>query len=128
MSFVLVSFLAENAFIVLIVLMFATGIMVTFIDGPFTAIIQACVEDSYQGRVLTIVGSLLWITTPVGLSVAGPISDKIGVAYWYLIAGVFCLIGVTASLFIPALMLIEENNQQNITGKVKVHDPGLAIE
>jgi len=111
-SFLLVSFLSASAFIALIVLMFAAGLMVAFIDGPFTAIIQACVEDAYQGRVLTIVGSLLWITTPLGLAVAGPVSDKIGISSWYLVAGLFCLVGVIGSMFFPDLINIEENNHR----------------
>lgn len=53
--------------------MFMAGLMVLLIDGPITAIVQACVEDAYQGRVLTIMSSLLWITTPIGLGIAGPV-------------------------------------------------------
>jgi len=93
------------------------GLMVLLIDGPITAIVQACVEDAYQGRVLTIMSSLLWITTPIGLGIAGPVSDRIGVSSWYLIAGGFCLVGVIFSIFVPALINIEENNQRFITNK-----------
>lgn len=110
-SFLIVGFLPGSAFISLIGLMFMAGLMVPLIDGPITAIVQACVEDAYQGRVLTIMSSLLWITTPIGLGIAGPVSDRIGVSSWYLIAGGFCLVGVIFSLFIPALINIEENNQ-----------------
>jgi MFS transporter, DHA3 family, macrolide efflux protein len=120
-SFMCVSFLSSGAFSSLIGCMFVAGLMVPLIDGPLTAIIQACVDDAFQGRVLTIMSSLLWITTPIGLGIAGPVSDKIGVSSWYLIAGVFCLIGVFTGLFFPTLLNIEDNNQSLIARKVDIN-------
>ena len=126
-SFMFISFLPESAFNSLIGLMFVAGLMVPLVDGPIIAIIQACVEDTYQGRVLTIMSSLLWITTPIGLGIAGPVSDKIGVSSWYLIAGGFCLIGVLTSMFFPTLLHIEDNNRHQISIKVDINNPDLEI-
>jgi DHA3 family macrolide efflux protein-like MFS transporter len=63
-----------------------------------------------QGRVFTLMGSLLGITSPFGLAVAGPVSDWLGLQVWYVAAGVLCgLIGL-AGFFVPAIVHIEENN------------------
>ncbi|MBU1935617.1 hypothetical protein KKF04_06175, partial [Patescibacteria group bacterium] len=100
LAFLLSGFLPGTQFNTFIALMFIAGFMVPIIDGPFISIIQACVEDTYQGRVITIMGSLLWLTTPLGLAIAGPYSDRFGVISWYKIAGLFCIVGVLASVLI----------------------------
>ncbi|BBB47570.1 MFS transporter [Pelolinea submarina] len=107
LTFLLAGFLKSTQFNLFTLLMFIAGFMVTVIDGPFISIVQACVDDAYQGRVITIMGSLLWLTTPFGLAIAGPFSDRFGVLSWYKIAGFFCIIGALVSAFVPALKNVE---------------------
>ncbi len=105
--FVAVSFLLPNQFSIFLPIIFILSFMIPFIDGPFLAILQANVTPEYQGRVLTMTTSLLWLTTPVGLAVAGPVSDRFGLPIWYLIAGIMCLLGVLAGLLLPQVRNIE---------------------
>jgi len=70
-----------------------------------------------QGRVFTIMGSLLWLTSPVGLGIAGPVSDWIGLQAWYLAAGVLCTTIGLAGFFVPVLANIEQNNKQVLDTK-----------
>jgi DHA3 family macrolide efflux protein-like MFS transporter len=88
---------------------FAVGLMIPLIDGPIMAILQGTVAPEIQGRVFTLMGSLLWITSPFGLAVAGPVSDWLGLQVWYVTAGVLCGAIGLAGLFIPAIVNIEEN-------------------
>jgi DHA3 family macrolide efflux protein-like MFS transporter len=100
---------------------FLAGLMIPFIDGPINAILQATVAPEMQGRVFTMVGSLISITSPFSLSIAGPVSDALGLQMWYVVAGVLCgMIGL-AGFFIPALVGIEEN-----AGTAAVRDETLA--
>jgi DHA3 family macrolide efflux protein-like MFS transporter len=85
--------------------------MIPLIDGPIIAILQGTVEPAMQGRVFTIMGSLLLLTSPFSLAIAGPVSDWLGLQIWYLAAGVLCA-GVTLTgFFVPAIVHIEENHK-----------------
>ncbi len=53
-------------------------------------------------------GSLLWITSPFSLAVAGPVSDWLGLQVWYLVAGVLCSAIGVLGFFVPAVLNIEE--------------------
>ena len=77
---------------------------------------QGTVAPEMQGRVFTLMGSLIWLTSPFSLAIAGPVSDWLGLQVWYLIASFLCLATGLAGLFIPAILNIEENSN----GKVEV--------
>ena len=86
------------------------GLAIPLVDGPIMAILQATVAPEMQGRVFTLMGSLVWITSPIGLAVAGPVSDWLGVQVWFILAGLLCGGISLVGLFIPAVLNIEENN------------------
>jgi DHA3 family macrolide efflux protein-like MFS transporter len=90
------------------------GISIPLIDGPIMAIMQGTVAPEMQGRVFTLMGSLIWLTSPFSLAVAGPVSDWLGLQVWYLIAGLLCLATGLAGLFIPAVLSIEENGNGQV--------------
>ena len=89
---------------------FVAGLTIPLIDGPIMAILQKAVAPEIQGRVFTMMGSLLWITSPLSLAVAGPVTDWIGLQVWYVTAGVMCVATGLAGFFVPAIVNIEENN------------------
>jgi DHA3 family macrolide efflux protein-like MFS transporter len=62
-----------------------------------------------QGRVFTLVGSL---GSAMGLIVAGPVADAIGVQNWYVIGGVACILMAVVGYSLPAVMNIEDNHRQ----------------
>jgi DHA3 family macrolide efflux protein-like MFS transporter len=90
---------------------FVIGLMLPLTDGPIMAILQGTVVPEMQGRVFTIMISLLSITSPLGLVVAGPVSDWLGLQIWFLTAGVLCGAVGLAGFFVPALVYIEENHR-----------------
>lgn len=72
------------------------GMSASMFGGPFTAIMQTCIEPGVQGRVFSFVNSIMLIATPAGLLVGGPLADRLGVAHWFLISGILIfLIGLT---------------------------------
>jgi len=111
LCFIAVSQLETNQFNIFLAIFFVLSMMIPMIDGPFLAILQAHIPPDYQGRVLTLTSSLLNLTTPIGLSVAGPLSDHIGIRFWYALAGVLCVLSMLAAVFIPQVRNIEKNHR-----------------
>jgi DHA3 family macrolide efflux protein-like MFS transporter len=88
--------------------MAAAGLIVPFANGPIQAILQATIAVDYQGRVFTLIGSLTAAMSPIGLLLAAPIAELLGVRSWYVTGGLVCLSMGIAGFFIPSLMRIEE--------------------
>ncbi len=105
--FIWISRLKTDQYSIFLPAIFILSFMAPLIDGPFLAILQANVTPEYQGRVLTMTTSLLWLTTPIGLAIAGPVSDRFGLQIWYAISGVLCLLGMLIGLLLPQVREIE---------------------
>ena len=87
---------------------FAAGFLIPMVDGPLMAIMQSTVAPEMQGRVFSLMGSLLLLTSPLSLAVAGPISDWLGLRVWYIAAGILASVMGIAGLLVPAVAHIEE--------------------
>lgn len=72
--------------------MFIVGFMMAWANGPIMAIIQTVVVPEMQGRVMTVINSVAMGMTPIGLFLAAPIADHIGIQTTFLIAGAGCLV------------------------------------
>ncbi|HML24053.1 MAG TPA: MFS transporter [Aggregatilinea sp.] len=91
-----------------VAMMFLMGFMNPITNGPLFAAIQSTVAPEMQGRVFTLVIASASAMSPLGLAVAGPVADVIGVRGWYFIAGLVCTgMGVSGYL-IPALAHMED--------------------
>ena len=127
-SFTILGLTPSHMFALGVAMIFFVGVTVSLIDGPIMAILQANVAPEMQGRVFTLIGSLLSLTSPFGLALAGPISDWQGVTIWYVVAGIVCgLIGIVG-FFIPALVNIEENNKGQVKQDAVAVDTQLELE
>ena len=84
------------------------GLMTPITMGPFFAVIQSTVEPDMQARIFSLLSSVGTAMVPIGLMIAGPISDKIGIQAWFFLGGLLCVLMGIVGLFIPAVMNIEE--------------------
>ncbi len=84
------------------------GAMVSFANGPLMAVLQATVAPEMQGRVLTLMGSASAAMAPVGLLLAGPAADLLGVQAGYLAGGAICLLMAVAAVLTPAVIRLED--------------------
>jgi DHA3 family macrolide efflux protein-like MFS transporter len=84
------------------------GLLVPMANGPIQAILQATIAADYQGRVFTLMGSIAGATAPLGLLLAAPIAEMVGVRAWYLAGGLSCIAMGVAGFLLPSLMRIEE--------------------
>jgi len=89
--------------------MLVAGMMNACANGPMLAILQAVVAPDMQGRVFTVTMSASMAVSPVGLLIAGPLADLIGVQAWYILGGSACILMCAVILATPALLHIEEN-------------------
>ena len=77
------------------------------VNAPLTAIFQSVIPHDIQGRVFTIMGSITTAVTPLGLAIAGPLADAIGIRPLYYIAGIGTFVTSIILIFIPAVMNLE---------------------
>ncbi|MCL1798048.1 MAG: MFS transporter [Eggerthellaceae bacterium] len=86
-------------------------------NGPLITLIQRAVSEEKLGRVLGLTTALIGLTSPIGIAGGGFLAEAIGVAPFYAIGGVLCVImGVAVYSFKnvraldkPAVSTIEEN-------------------
>jgi DHA3 family macrolide efflux protein-like MFS transporter len=102
------------------------------VNGPLFAVVQAVVAPEMQGRVFTLITSFAMAMAPIGLIVAGPIADRLGVQTWYVIGGVMTMLLGLGAFLIPAIMNIEnrpaqaEQSTDDPATPVQAFTPGLA--
>ena len=117
--------LPPSAFRFAIATMFFLGVVNPIVNGPLMAAVQAAVAPEMQGRVFTLIGSMAAAMSPIGLLIAGPIADKLGVQTWFIIGGIVTLVMGITSLFIPAIMHFEDGRS---TEKIIVSDKPIVSE
>jgi DHA3 family macrolide efflux protein-like MFS transporter len=85
------------------------GLMGPIVNGPVFAVVQAVVAPEMQGRVFTLMLSVAAGMSPLGLIVAGPVADSLGVQTWFVVGGVVTALFGVVGFFIPQLVYIENN-------------------
>ena len=78
--------------------MFAYGILLTMIQTAVTTMIQEGAEESMQGRVFGLLGTVYSGFLPFGMAVFGPLSDAVPLS-WVMIGSGAILILLAAGLF-----------------------------
>jgi DHA3 family macrolide efflux protein-like MFS transporter len=86
---------------------FLVGLANPLTMGPFMAVIQSTVEPDMQARILSLLWSIGSGMAPLGLMVAGPVADQVGIQSWFYLGGVLCIFMALVGLCIPAVMNIE---------------------
>ncbi|MBN1579490.1 MAG: MFS transporter [Anaerolineae bacterium] len=87
------------------------GFMNPITNGPFSAVLQEVVDPEIQGRVFTVVGSVTAAASPLGMAIAGPVADGLGVQVWFILGGLMCVLMGIGMFFIPAVMNIEAHDR-----------------
>jgi DHA3 family macrolide efflux protein-like MFS transporter len=100
--------LPPTAFVLAVATMFFLGVVNPIVNGPLLAAVQAVVSPEMQGRVFSLIGTVAAAMSPIGLIIAGPIADKLGVQTWFIIGGVVTGLMGIGGLFVPAIMHFED--------------------
>jgi len=103
----------KEGFIVFVIMSFLMGAAAPFFNGPYMAMIQRAYDPAMLGRVISLVTSVMLLSSPIGLLLAGPVVDKYGVQVWFFWAGiVVVLTGVYISLQFKRLQVQETVSSQ----------------
>lgn len=103
-----VGLLPPSAFVFVVAALFFVGVFNPITNGPLLAAVQAAVAPEMQGRVFTLIVSMSSGMSPIGLIIAGPIADKLGVQTWFIIGGIVTIFMAVGSLFVPAIIHFED--------------------
>ena len=88
--------------------MFFAWFMNPIANGALMAVLQILVPAEMQGRVFTLLQSAAGAMIPLGLLLAGPLADVLGVRIWFLVAGVAMAVMGTGALFVPAITRLDD--------------------
>jgi MFS transporter, DHA3 family, macrolide efflux protein len=105
-----------NMFTLIFVTTFIVGFSQVFANGPLMAIMQSTVVPDMQGRVFSLLVAGASAMMPLSLLIAGPVSDRFGIRFWYVMAGTICVLMTIAATFNPSVMNIEKNSAETKTG------------
>ncbi len=91
------------------------GLMNPLVNGPLFAMLQTKVDPEMQGRIFMLVISGAGLMSPLGMLVAAPVADWLGIQAWYLVGGLACALMGLSGFLIKSVITIDE---QNPGGKV----------
>jgi DHA3 family macrolide efflux protein-like MFS transporter len=95
-------------------------------NGSLFAMLQTIVPAEMQGRVFTLLNSAAGLMAPLGLAIAGPLGDVLGVRVWFLIAGLAMTVLGIGALFVPAIVSLDQAPTVSRQGSVAAAEtPGL---
>jgi DHA3 family macrolide efflux protein-like MFS transporter len=80
--------LPTNAFWVFTICCFFLGASGTFMNVPVMAYIQESIAPEMMGKVFSLLMTAMTLSMPIGLLVAGPVVEVVGVSTWFFWTGV----------------------------------------
>jgi DHA3 family macrolide efflux protein-like MFS transporter len=88
------------------------GLMEPIATGSIVGTLQASIPEGMQGRVFALLGSATQAVVPIGLALAGPLSDRFGIQLWFIIGGIAYLCVGFGSFLSPAILRIETDGER----------------
>lgn len=85
-------FLPPSAFVVFLIgcaFMGATG---PLFNIPVMAFVQETIPQEHMGKVFSFFSTAMSLAMPFGLLIAGPVSEQIGTAQWFLFSGIIIMV------------------------------------
>lgn len=76
--------------------------------GPIRAIYQTSVPAEMQGRFFTLNDAVVRATSPLGLAIAGPLTDTLDVRFLWVIAGIALIVLALVRLLTPTILHLGE--------------------
>ncbi len=84
------------------------GFMMPLTNGPLFAIIQSKVDKNKQGRVMTMMSSFATAMTPIGMILAGPLSDRFGIQLWFRAGAIICVLMAAGLILIREVATLDD--------------------
>jgi len=64
------------------------GLTFIFLNAPLTALLQTTIPNELQGRVLSLLNTIMALAAPVGLALATPLGEIIGIRWLFITLGI----------------------------------------
>jgi len=109
-----IGILPPNGYIVAAIGCLVIGLALPIINGTIVAIMQRGIRADMQGRVLAILGAGVTAMSPVGLLLAGPLSDGVGIQVWFIGGGIVMLLTAIGSAFLPVITRMEDREVEEV--------------
>jgi MFS transporter, DHA3 family, macrolide efflux protein len=90
---------------------FLVGVGLSVANAPITAALQSVVAKDMQGRVFSLFNSISSVMVPLGLAIAGPTADALGIRMLFYAAGIVIVLIGFISFFIRPLMDLEKTRE-----------------
>jgi len=111
-SFAAIGFIPPTGFTLAVGIFLISAMMLPLINGPISAVIQSAVTPEMQGRVISMISTFAGLAMPIGLAVAGPLSDALGIQTWFVIGGIFMSLAGIFGFLSPAMRGIEDQSTE----------------
>jgi MFS transporter, DHA3 family, macrolide efflux protein len=98
-----------TAFGIALVVMFLRTLMVPIIRGPIVAIFQSSTPPEMQGRLFTVLMSVISVMAPLGLAIGGPLADAFGVRLLFILGGAGMVLMALIWVFTPTVLDLEDH-------------------
>ena len=89
-----------------------SGVTYSIGNAPMMSVLQTIVPNAMQGRVLSLMNTVMGFAGPIGLAIAGPLGDAIGVRGVFIWGGALSALVCLLGLLAPALMNLEARAAQ----------------
>lgn len=97
-----------DAFWLAVVWWVVSGVTFSFGNAPMTAVLQTVIPNQLQGRALSLLSTVMGLAGPVGLALAGPLGEWLGVRGLFMVAGVLSALASLAGFLSPALLRLDK--------------------
>lgn len=102
----------SNFYVLALIGMSVFGFLNPMINGPLFAIMQAKVEPEIQGRVFSLFSAGAGLASPLGLAIAGPVSDATNNQFWFIFGGILTILAGVIAFFVPDILEMGQETQK----------------
>ena len=110
----LIAIAPSDHFMLAVFGMSLAGFMNPIANGPIFAIMQTYVEPEMQGRVFSLLESMVSAMMPISMVIAAPVAEWVGIRGWLAFGAIGCFVIGLVGFFTPSLLHIEDNRKKNM--------------
>lgn len=107
LTLALTAFAPASLFWLAVLWWVVSGLTFTLGNAPLTALLQTTIPNHLQGRVLSLLSTVMGLAAPIGLAVAAPLGELVGVRWLFVAQGVLGALVSLAGFLSPQLLRLD---------------------
>ncbi|MGE5379252.1 MAG: MFS transporter [Candidatus Saccharibacteria bacterium] len=107
-SALVIGLLTKDLFMVAVLSTIVLALTIAIINGTTMAVLQKGIRPDMQGRVFALISAISAGMSPLGLILAGPIAEILGIQFWFVAGGLVMIVMGAGSFFLPYVMRLED--------------------